>query len=47
MGETRAAIRRLRIYAIILVALTIWGATEPHRDTVAERIKAIITRTQQ
>lgn len=47
MGETRAALRRLRIYAVILIAIAIWGATEPHRDTVADHIRNAITRTQQ
>lgn len=30
MNETRATLRRLRIYALIIVALAVWGGAAPH-----------------
>ncbi len=42
MNETRAALRRLRVYAILLAAIAVYGLTEPHRDTLADKIRHII-----
>lgn len=38
MGETRAALRRMRIYVIIIIVIAIWGAAGPHRDGVAMQL---------